>query len=159
MPIGCVNHVSEHPSIISPVHTLLRGAGVYAKRSCQGQTHRLMRSRLKPRGARRRASWYASSSVAWPETVIPRLACAAAGDLDTVLFVSEEHEHVAIARVQGRVVLGDCHPLAELARHAPLPGDAVAEFLDEGVDHVGIVNASVVGAVDGPELVDTAVVI
>src|SRR5271155_111318 len=21
MPIGCVNHVSEHPSIISPVHT------------------------------------------------------------------------------------------------------------------------------------------
>jgi hypothetical protein len=43
--------------------------------------------------------------------------------------------------------------LAELARHAPGPVDAVAELVDEAIDHVGIVDASVVGAVDGPELV------
>jgi hypothetical protein len=70
---------------------------------------------------------------------------------------ARKHEHVAIARVEGRVVLGDRHPVAELARHAPLPRDAVAEAIDEGVDYLGILDASVVGTVDGPELVDTAI--
>ena len=43
-------------------------------------------------------------------------------------------------------------PVAELARHAPGPGDAVAELVDKGIDDLGVVDASIVGAVDGPKL-------
>jgi len=89
----------------------------------------------------------------------PEPASSAVRQLDAVFFVGEKHEHVAIARVEGRVVLGDSHPFAELTRHAPLPRDAVAKFLNEGVDYFGIIDASIVGAVDGPELVDTAVLV
>src|SRR5271155_5210183 len=32
MPIGCVNHVSEHPSILSPVHTRGEREGPVAQR-------------------------------------------------------------------------------------------------------------------------------
>ena len=39
------------------------------------------------------------------------------------------------------------------------PRDAVAETIDEGVHHLGVIDASVVGAVDGPELVDTAILV
>ncbi len=48
--------------------------------------------------------------------------------------------------------LVDGNALAELARHAPVPGDAVAETLDEGVDHVRIPDATVAGSGGGPEL-------
>jgi hypothetical protein len=49
--------------------------------------------------------------------------------------------------------------LAELARHAPGPGNAIAETFDEGIDYIGVVDASVVGAVDGAELVTTAILV
>src|SRR6201998_1875005 len=49
-----------------------------------------------------------------------RAACAAAWELDAVLFVGEEHEHVTIARKQRRVVLGDRHLLAKFTWYAPL---------------------------------------
>ena len=77
----------------------------------------------------------------------------------SVLFVGEEYEHVTIARIQSRIVFGNRHSLAELTRHAPSPGDAVAEAIDESVHYIGVIEASVVRAVDGPELVDTALLV
>ncbi len=55
--------------------------------------------------------------------------------------------------------LVDRHLDAELAGHAPGPGDAVAETIDEGIHDIGVIDASVVGAVDGAQLVDTAVLV
>jgi len=87
----------------------------------------------------------------------PGPTCAAARELDAVLFVGEKHEHVAIARVEGRVVPCDRHPLAELAGHAPLAIDPVAEAIDEQVDYVGVPDAAIVRAVDRAQLADVAV--
>src|SRR5262249_25734719 len=73
------------------------------------------------------------------------------------LFVGQEHEHIAIARVEGRVLFVDRHPSPELARYAPGPGNAVAEAVDEGIDYVGVIDAPVVGTVDGAQLAGVAV--
>src|SRR6202047_2448775 len=81
-----------------------------------------------------------------------RFAVAAVGDLDAAVLIGEEHEHVAIAGVEGRVAFVDRDALAEDARHAPVTGDAVAETLDEGVDHVRIPDTTVAGTGGGPEL-------
>src|ERR1700730_4683668 len=61
-------------------------------------------------------------------------AVATVGDLDTPVLVGQEHEHVAIARKQGRVLLGDGDAVAELSRHAPVPRNAIAEALDKSVN-------------------------
>src|SRR5882672_322822 len=81
-----------------------------------------------------------------------RLAVTAVGDLDAAVLIGEEHEHVAIAGVEDRVAFVDRNALAEDARHAPVTGDAVAETLDEGIDHVRIPDATVAGTGGGPEL-------
>ena len=52
---------------------------------------------------------------------------------------------------QRRVALVDGDPLAEDARHAPVSRDAVAEALDEGINHVGIPDAAVAGTGGGAE--------
>jgi len=65
-------------------------------------------------------------------------AVATVGNLDAPVLVGQEHEHVAIARKQCRILLGDGDAFAELARHAPVPRDAVAEALDERVNDIGI---------------------
>src|SRR5882762_9634258 len=62
-----------------------------------------------------------------------RLAVTAVRDLDAAVLIGEEHEHVAIAGVEGRVAFVDRDALAEDTRHAPATGDAVAETLDEGI--------------------------
>src|SRR3979411_1498496 len=59
---------------------------------------------------------------------------ATARDLDAPVFVGQEHEHVAIARKQGRFLLRDGDAVAKLTWHTPVPRDAVAETLDERVD-------------------------
>src|SRR5712672_3986162 len=82
----------------------------------------------------------------------PRLAVTAVGDLDAAVLIGEEHEHVAIAGVEGRVAFIDRDALAEDARHAPVTGDAVAETLDEGINHVRIPDATVAGTGGGTEL-------
>src|SRR5215472_12487467 len=87
----------------------------------------------------------------------PVLACAASRDLDAVLFVGEEHKNVPIARIERRTMLVDRHPPPEFARYAPGSVDAVAETIDEGIDYIGVIDASVVGAVDGAELAGVAV--
>src|SRR5712671_2282458 len=81
-----------------------------------------------------------------------RLAITAVGDLDAAVLIGEEHEHVAIAGVEGRIAFVDRDALAEDARHAPVTGDAVAETLDEGIDHVRIPDATVAGSGGGAEL-------
>src|SRR5712671_562062 len=81
-----------------------------------------------------------------------RLAVTAIGDLDAAVLIGEEHEHVAVAGVEGRVAFVDRNALAEDARHAPATGDAVAETLDESIDHVRIPDATVAGTGGGPEL-------
>jgi hypothetical protein len=63
---------------------------------------------------------------------------ATARDLDAPVFVGQEHKHVAIARKQGRVGLGDSDAFAKLTRHAPVPRDAVAKALDERIDNIRI---------------------
>jgi hypothetical protein len=67
-------------------------------------------------------------------------------------LVGEEHEHVAIAGVEGRVGFVDGDLPAEDARHAPMSRDAVAETLDQGVDHILIPDAAVAGTGGGAEL-------
>src|SRR5947207_7074229 len=61
-------------------------------------------------------------------------AVASARHLDAPVFVGQEHEHVAIAREEGRVLLCDGDAVAELTRHAPVPRDTVAKALDERLD-------------------------
>src|SRR5262249_25282658 len=103
----------------------------------------------------------AETEAALPHLAVPReetasqraaLAVATVRQLDAVLLVGEEHEHVAIAGVESGVRLGDLHVLAELARHLPVAAHAVAELVDESVDHVGVPDATVVGASGGPHL-------
>src|SRR6266851_1858028 len=53
----------------------------------------------------------------------------APGNFDAPILIREKHEHVAIARVQRRVLAVDDHLLPELARDAPIAGDAVAELV------------------------------
>src|SRR6266478_1712922 len=81
-----------------------------------------------------------------------RLAVTAIGDLDAAVLIGEEHEHVAVAGVEGRVAFVDRDALAEDARHAPVLGDAVAETLDEGIDYILIPDATVAEAGGGTEL-------
>src|SRR5438552_15396751 len=49
MPTGCVNHVPEHPSTISPVHTPLAGGEGGARRGSGGRV-RWAVPPLRPRG-------------------------------------------------------------------------------------------------------------
>src|SRR5204862_7082916 len=65
-------------------------------------------------------------------------AVAPVGDLDAPVLVGQEHEHVAIAREEGRVLPGDGDAVAELTRHAPMPRDTVAKALDERIDDIRV---------------------
>src|SRR5436190_312309 len=65
-------------------------------------------------------------------------AVATARYLDAPVLVGQEHEHVAIAREEGRVLPGDGDAVAELTRHAPVPRDTVAKALDERIDDIRI---------------------
>ena len=42
--------------------------------------------------------------------------------------------------------------MAELAGHAPVTADAVAETVDQGLDHFGVIDAAVVGSGDGTQI-------
>src|SRR5271169_2195444 len=81
-----------------------------------------------------------------------RAAVAAAADLDPAFLVGEEHEHVAITRIEGRVVVVDLDAVAELARNAPVPGDTIAKALDESVGDMRVPDAPVARAGSGPQL-------
>src|SRR5204863_5801593 len=65
-------------------------------------------------------------------------AVATARNLDAPVFVGQEHEHVAIAREEGRVLPGNGDAVAELTRHASVPRDTVAKALDERIDDVRV---------------------
>src|SRR5204863_6750075 len=78
-------------------------------------------------------------------------AVATARNLDAPVFVGQEHEHVAIAREEGRVLPGDGDAVAELTRHAPVPRDAVAEALDERIDDIRIPDPAIGGTSRGAQ--------
>src|SRR3984893_15382300 len=80
-----------------------------------------------------------------------RAAVAAAGDLDPAFLVGEEHEHVAIARIEGRVVLVDLDAVAELTGDAPVSGDTIAKALDQSIGDMRVPDAPIAGAGSGPQ--------
>src|SRR5437016_7722986 len=63
-------------------------------------------------------------------------AVAPVGNVDAPVLVGQEHEHVAIAREEGRVLLRDGDAVAELSRHTPVTRDTVAEALDKRIDDI-----------------------
>src|SRR5690606_22514846 len=75
-----------------------------------------------------------------------RLSIAAVRQFDTVRFVREKHEHVAVGRVQRRVFFRDFDTLAELARHGPLAGYAVAKLAYKRAGNVRVPYAPVIDA-------------
>src|SRR5436190_12321057 len=70
-------------------------------------------------------------------------AVAPARDIDAPVLVGQEHEHVAIARKEGRVRPRDGDAVAELTRHAPVPRDTVAKALDERIDDIRVPDAAI----------------
>src|SRR5437016_12263910 len=54
-------------------------------------------------------------------------AVAPVGNVDAPVLVGQEHEHVAIAREEGRVLLRDGYAVGELSRHKTETLDTVAE--------------------------------
>src|SRR5207248_9086879 len=72
-------------------------------------------------------------------------AVAPARYLDAPVLVGQEHEHVAIARKQGRVLLADRDAVAELTRHTPVPRDTVAKALDKRIDDIRVPDPAIGG--------------
>src|SRR5437763_6552780 len=72
-------------------------------------------------------------------------AVAAVGNVDAPVLVGQEHEHVAIAREEGRVLPGDGDAVAELTRHAPVPRDTVAKALDERINDIRVPDPAIGG--------------
>src|SRR5438067_8115977 len=79
-------------------------------------------------------------------------AVAPARDLDAPVFVGQEHEHVAIARKQGRVLPCDGDAVAELTRHAPMPRDTVAKALDKRINDIRVPDPAIGGTSCGAQL-------
>src|SRR5437762_11923359 len=79
-------------------------------------------------------------------------AVAPARDIDAPVLVGQEHEHVAIARKEGRVRPRDGDAVAELTRHAPVPRDTVAKALDERIDDIRIPDPAIGGTSRGAQL-------
>jgi len=82
---------------------------------------------------------------------------AATGNLDPPILVRQEHEHIAIARVEGRVLPVDGDALAELARHAPFPSHPIAKAIDQHVDRIGVPDPTVIGSGGGSKGAGAAV--
>src|SRR5437899_1601805 len=79
-------------------------------------------------------------------------AVAPARYLDAPVLVGQEHEHVAIAREKGRVLLRDGDAVAELTRHAPVPRDTIAKALDERIDDIRVPDPAIGGTGRGAQL-------
>src|SRR5438477_2081580 len=79
-------------------------------------------------------------------------AVAPARNVDAPVFVGQEHEHVAVAREQSRVLPGDGDAVAELTRHTPVPRDTVAKALDERIDDIRVPDPAIGGTGCGAQL-------
>src|SRR5947208_11465782 len=79
-------------------------------------------------------------------------AVAPARDIDAPVLVGQEHEHVAIARKEGRVLPRDGDAVAELTRHAPMPRDTIAEALDKRIDDIRVPDPAIGGTSRGAQL-------
>src|SRR5205085_8174372 len=77
---------------------------------------------------------------------------APARHLDAPVLVGQEHEHVAVAREESRVLPRDRDAVAELTRHTPVPRDTVAKALDKRIDDIRVPDPAIGGTGRGAQL-------